>query len=87
MLSEKQYLDLYQSSSRIIKKNSDVSKRVCEILGLDQNNSKIITCHIGNGGYKWISQQNQFFLHKMSKFGFLRFPNTERHKRRSKQIE
>lgn len=27
-----------------------VSKRVCEILGLDQNNSKIITCHIGNGG-------------------------------------
>ena len=27
-----------------------VSKRVCEILSLDQNNSKIITCHIGNGG-------------------------------------
>ncbi len=27
-----------------------VSKRVCEILGLDQNNSKVITCHIGNGG-------------------------------------
>ena len=27
-----------------------VSKRVCEILGFDQNNSKIITCHIGNGG-------------------------------------
>lgn len=26
-----------------------VSKRVCEILGLDVNNSKIITCHIGNG--------------------------------------
>ena len=26
-----------------------VSKRVCEILGLDINNSKIITCHIGNG--------------------------------------
>lgn len=26
-----------------------VSKRVCEILGLDLNNSKIITCHIGNG--------------------------------------
>lgn len=26
-----------------------VSKRVCEVLGLDQNNSKIITCHIGNG--------------------------------------
>ena len=27
-----------------------VSKRACEILGLDINNSKIITCHIGNGG-------------------------------------
>lgn len=26
-----------------------VSKRVCEILGLDVNDSKIITCHIGNG--------------------------------------
>lgn len=26
-----------------------VSKRVCEILGLEVNNSKIITCHIGNG--------------------------------------
>ena len=26
-----------------------VSKRVCEILGLAVNNSKIITCHIGNG--------------------------------------
>ena len=26
-----------------------VSKRVCEILGLDVNHSKIITCHIGNG--------------------------------------
>ena len=26
-----------------------VSQRVCEILGLDINNSKIITCHIGNG--------------------------------------
>ena len=26
-----------------------VSKRVCEILGLDVNNSKVITCHIGNG--------------------------------------
>jgi acetate kinase len=26
-----------------------VSKRVCEILGTDLNNSKIITCHIGNG--------------------------------------
>jgi acetate kinase len=26
-----------------------VSKRVCEILGTDINNSKIITCHIGNG--------------------------------------
>lgn len=26
-----------------------VSKRVCEVLGLDQNNSKVITCHIGNG--------------------------------------
>ncbi len=27
-----------------------VSKRVCEFLGLDINNSKIITAHIGNGG-------------------------------------
>lgn len=27
-----------------------VSKRACEILGLDYNNSKLITCHIGNGG-------------------------------------
>jgi acetate kinase len=26
-----------------------VSKRACEFLGLDYNNSKIITCHIGNG--------------------------------------
>lgn len=26
-----------------------VSKRVCEILGMDQANSKVITCHIGNG--------------------------------------
>lgn len=26
-----------------------VSKRVCEILGLDQASSKVITCHIGNG--------------------------------------
>ena len=26
-----------------------VSKRVCEILGLDQTDSKVITCHIGNG--------------------------------------
>lgn len=26
-----------------------VSKRACEILGLDYNNSKIITCHLGNG--------------------------------------
>lgn len=26
-----------------------VSQRVCEILGLDVNNSRIITCHIGNG--------------------------------------
>lgn len=26
-----------------------VSKRVCEILGLDQADSKVITCHIGNG--------------------------------------
>ena len=26
-----------------------VSKRVCELLGLDVKNSKIITCHIGNG--------------------------------------
>ena len=27
-----------------------VSQRVCEILGADINNSRIITCHIGNGG-------------------------------------
>jgi acetate kinase len=27
-----------------------VSKRACELLGLDVNNSKLITCHIGNGG-------------------------------------
>ncbi|MCT4672538.1 MAG: acetate kinase [Prolixibacteraceae bacterium] len=27
-----------------------VSKRACEILGLDYKNSKLITCHIGNGG-------------------------------------
>lgn len=27
-----------------------VSKRACEILGLDYNTAKIITCHIGNGG-------------------------------------
>ena len=26
-----------------------VSQRVCEILGLEVNNSRIITCHIGNG--------------------------------------
>ena len=26
-----------------------VSKRACEILGLDQADSKVITCHIGNG--------------------------------------
>lgn len=26
-----------------------VSQRVCKILGLDANNSRIITCHIGNG--------------------------------------
>lgn len=26
-----------------------VSRRACDILGLDYNNSKIITCHIGNG--------------------------------------
>ena len=26
-----------------------VSKRACEFLGLDYNNSRIITCHIGNG--------------------------------------
>lgn len=26
-----------------------VSRRVCEILGLDQSDSKVITCHIGNG--------------------------------------
>lgn len=27
-----------------------VSKRACEILGLDYNTAKLITCHIGNGG-------------------------------------
>lgn len=27
-----------------------VSQRVCEILNIDINNSRIITCHIGNGG-------------------------------------
>ena len=27
-----------------------VSQRVCEILGAEINNSRIITCHIGNGG-------------------------------------
>jgi acetate kinase len=27
-----------------------VSQRACELLGLDINNSKLITCHIGNGG-------------------------------------
>lgn len=27
-----------------------VSQRVCEILNVDINNSRIITCHIGNGG-------------------------------------
>ncbi len=26
-----------------------VSKRACEFLGLDHNNSRIITCHLGNG--------------------------------------
>ncbi len=26
-----------------------VSKRACEFLGLDYNNTKVITCHIGNG--------------------------------------
>lgn len=26
-----------------------VSKRACEVLGLDYNNCKIITCHLGNG--------------------------------------
>ncbi|MBN2892204.1 MAG: acetate kinase [Bacteroidales bacterium] len=26
-----------------------VSKRACEILGMDYNNTKIITCHLGNG--------------------------------------
>lgn len=26
-----------------------VSKRACELLGLDINNSKLITCHLGNG--------------------------------------
>lgn len=27
-----------------------VSRRACEILGLDYNTAKVITCHIGNGG-------------------------------------
>ena len=27
-----------------------VSKRVCEFLGIEQNGTKIITCHVGNGG-------------------------------------
>ncbi|WP_394657281.1 acetate kinase [Halosquirtibacter laminarini] len=27
-----------------------VSERACEILGLDYRNSKLITCHLGNGG-------------------------------------
>ncbi|QZT37696.1 acetate kinase [Halosquirtibacter xylanolyticus] len=27
-----------------------VSERACEILGLDYKNSKLITCHLGNGG-------------------------------------
>lgn len=27
-----------------------VSKRACEILGVDFNNQRIITCHLGNGG-------------------------------------
>lgn len=27
-----------------------VSRRACEILGIDLQNSKLITCHIGNGG-------------------------------------
>ena len=27
-----------------------VSKRVCDFLGIDYNSTKIITCHIGNGG-------------------------------------
>jgi len=27
-----------------------VSQRACKLLGLDINNSKLITCHIGNGG-------------------------------------
>jgi acetate kinase len=27
-----------------------VSQRACELLGLDINNSRLITCHIGNGG-------------------------------------
>lgn len=27
-----------------------VSQRVCEILGVDKNQKKIITCHVGNGG-------------------------------------
>lgn len=26
-----------------------VSARACEVLGLDKNNSKVITCHLGNG--------------------------------------
>ena len=34
MLSEKQYLDLYQSSSRMIKKNSaEVPNAVCDAAG------------------------------------------------------
>ena len=37
------YLGFHGTSHRY------VSKRVCEILGLDQADSKVITCHIGNG--------------------------------------
>jgi acetate kinase len=29
--------------------HSFVSKRACEFLGLDRNNSKVIVCHLGNG--------------------------------------
>jgi len=29
--------------------HSYISKRACEVLGMDINNSKIITCHLGNG--------------------------------------
>lgn len=29
--------------------HSYVSKRTCEVVGLDKNNSKVIVCHLGNG--------------------------------------